>query len=75
MTKRTVTAPAVNDVVTDETVTAPAVGLPKYIKTISNVISLKGIEIKENSFDLPELNEKQTIALKNALASGIIKEA
>lgn len=75
MKKQTVTAQAVNDVVKDETVTAQAEGLPKYIKTIPNTISLKGIEIREDRFDLPKLDEKQTMALKNAIACGIIKEA
>lgn len=75
MAKQTVTAQAVNDVLTDETVNAQADGLPKYIKTIPNVLNIAGIEIKEDRFDLPKLDEKQTMAFENALACGIIKEA
>lgn len=75
MAKETVTDQAVNDVITDETVTARAVGLPKYIKTIPNTLDICGIEIKEECFDLPELNEAQSMVLKNAIVCGIIEEA
>lgn len=47
----------------------------KYIKTIPNTFDLRGIEITEETFTLPELDETQKLVLKNAIECGIIKEA